>query len=239
MLTSQDHLIGSPLALADTEYAKKAWVKYQDLPGLQNQPVKFVQGSVTSVDCVAKSATVVDNASKAATTYEYDFFVAASGLRRAWPVVPQSLTRKQYLLEAEEHIHSVANAQHGVVIVGGGAVGIEMAAELKMTKPDIKVTLTHSRDQLLSSEGLSDECKDKALELLEEAGVQMLMNHRLANSETANPGDGSSKLNLTFTNGHTMVASQVIMAVSKSQSTATYLPASAVDEDGFVKIKSK
>ncbi|KZZ94909.1 Pyridine nucleotide-disulfide oxidoreductase, NAD-binding domain protein [Moelleriella libera RCEF 2490] len=231
------HLIGSPLALADAEYAKKAWVKYQDLPCLHTPQVRVIQGSVTSVNCEAKTATTVDAATKVATTHEYDYFVAATGLRRAWPVVPQSLTRKQYLIEAGDHIHAVVNAHHGVVVVGGGAVGIEMAAELKMVKPNVKVVLVHSRDKLLSAEALSDECKDKALELLRETGVDVLMNHRLAASQKVDTTDGSSKYELTFTNGHKMVASEVIMALSQSRTTSTYLPSSAIDEEGFVKIQ--
>ncbi|GAB0131985.1 hypothetical protein EsDP_00000436 [Epichloe bromicola] len=231
------HLIGSPLALADTEYAKKTWIKFQDLPGLDNPRIKFVHGSVSRVDCEAKTATTVDNTTRVATTHHYDYFVAATGLRRAWPVVPQSLTKKQYVLEAEEHIHAVSNAQHGVVVVGGGAVGIEMAAELKMAKPGVKVTLVHSRDKLLSSEDLSDECKDKSLELLREAGVDVLMNHRLATTKTAETTDASSKYEIEFANGHGMTASVVIMALSKSTSTATYLPPSALDDEGFVRIR--
>lgn len=236
---TKDHLIGSPLAFADSEYAKKAWVKFQDLPALQSPQVKFVRASVSSVDCEARTATVVDTTTKEATTYAYDYFVAATGLRRAFPVVPQSLKRKQYLIELEEHIHAVANAQHGVVVVGGGAVGIEMAAELKLVQPGIQVTLAHSRDKLLSSEGLSDECKDKALELLKEANVDVLMNHRLATSTKVDTADGSIKHELEFTNGYKMTASQVIMALSRSETTATYLPTSAVDEEGLVKIQPK
>jgi hypothetical protein len=51
---------------------------------------------------------------------QYDYFVAASGLRRVWPVVPQSLRRKQYLFEASDHIRAATTARHGVVVVGGG-----------------------------------------------------------------------------------------------------------------------
>lgn len=50
---------------------------------------------------------------------EYDFFVAASGLRRVWPVVPQSTIKEKYLKEAQGQIHTLKNA-NGVVVVGGG-----------------------------------------------------------------------------------------------------------------------
>ena len=235
------HLIGAPLALADADYSKKAWVKFQDIPALHELPgkVKVVQGSVTSVDPASRTATVVDHATGLAATHEYDYFVAASGLRRVWPVVPQALGRKQYLLEAGEHIHTVTNARDGVVVVGGGAVGIEMAAELKMVKPHVSVTLVHSRDKLLSSEGLPDETKDVALELLKEAGVEVLMEHRLASSTKVETADGAPRYEVVFTNGKTLVASQVVMAMSKCTPTTSYLPKSAVNADGYVKIRPK
>ena len=199
----------------------------------------MVHGSVSSIDPEAKQATVLDHATKEAATYDYDFFVAASGLRRAWPVVPQSLTRKQYLIEAGEHIHSVANTRDGVIVVGGGAVGIEMAAELKFVKPHVKVTLVHSRDRLLSSESLPDETKDKALEVLQKTGVEVLLNTRLATSNKVETGDGAPRYEVEFTNGQRMVASEVVMAVSRPQPTTSYLPSSALDEEGYVKIRTR
>ncbi|KAH8735297.1 hypothetical protein BGZ61DRAFT_490937 [Ilyonectria robusta] len=232
------HLIGTPLALADSEYAKKNWVKYSDCAGLQVPNLKILQGSVTSVDPEAKTAVVTDALTKETSTHKYDYFVAASGLRRVWPVVPQSTTRKQYLLEAEKQIQNLNNAKHGVVIVGGGAVGIEMAAELKMVKPHLQVTLVHSRDKLLSNENLPDETRDVALKVLKEGGVEALMSHRLASTKQVETTDGSVKHEVEFTNGHKIFASEVVMAVSKSTRTTNYLPESSVDEEGYVKIKT-
>ncbi|KAF5667580.1 pyridine nucleotide-disulfide oxidoreductase [Fusarium heterosporum] len=231
------HLIGSPLALADSNFSKKNWVKYSDIPGLKDPSINIIQGSVNSVNPETKKAIISAHLTQEKSELEYDYLVASTGLRRVWPVVPQSLTRKQYLLEAENHINAVQNAKHGVVVVGGGAVGIEMAAELKMVKPHLKVTLVHSRDKLLSSEGLPDETKDVALELLREAGVEPLMSHRVTSTNKVQTTDGSDKYEIEFTNGHKMFASQVVMAISRSVPTSTYLPACSLDEDGFVKIK--
>jgi NADH dehydrogenase FAD-containing subunit len=79
-----------------------------------------LQGSVKSVDPQQKVATFAAHGSGETSDLRYDYFVAATGLRRAWPVVPQSLRRKQYLFEAGDHIRAATAAKHGVVIVGGG-----------------------------------------------------------------------------------------------------------------------
>lgn len=151
--------------------------------------------------------------------------------------MPQSLWRKQYLSEAGSHIRAVQNAHAGVVVVGGGAVGIEMAAELKVVQPDTKVTLVHSRDRLLSSEPLPDECKDRALELVKEAQVDVLLGKRLAETKEIQDATGQTVTEITFTDGAQMTASVVIMAVSKSIPATEFLPKEALEEEGLIKIQ--
>ena len=82
--------------------------------------MRVVQGSVTSVDPAAKRASILDNATKDVSVEDYDFLIAASGIRRPFPVQPQALSRKAFLVEAEEQIHAAKSATHGVVVVGGG-----------------------------------------------------------------------------------------------------------------------
>lgn len=119
-----------------------------------------------------------------------------------------------------------------------GAVGIEMAAELKLVHPNLNVTLVHSRDKLLSSEALPDEVKDRSFELLREAKVTVLMSHRLSRTEEIKDDAGKPCLKVHFTNGHTMLADQVSMAVSRSVPTTMYLPSDVLDEEGYVKIQA-
>ncbi|KAJ3492771.1 hypothetical protein NLG97_g5156 [Lecanicillium saksenae] len=232
------HIVGAPLALADTEYSKKAWVPFKDMTDLQDESVTFVHGSLSRVDCATKKATILQHGTGEPTVLDYDYFCAATGYRRVWPVVPQSLTYQEYLEETHAHIQKVTGAKHGVLVVGGGAVGIEMAAELKLTMPHLKVTLAHSRDKLLSSEGLSDECKDVSLDLVKDANVNVLMNHRLESYKPIETTDDSVKHSAKFTNGEKTEASVVIVGVSHSIPATDFLPASALDEEGKVKIRS-
>lgn len=166
----------------------------------------------------------------------YDFFIAATGLRRVWPVVPQSLTKDEYLAEAANHIQSVSAASHGTVVIGGGAVGIEMAAETKLCHPHTKVTLVHSRDKLLSSEPLPDETKDAAHQALLDADVEVLLSERVIGTTASIGTDGKALQTLTLQNGPHLIASQVIRAISQSVPNTSYLPKSALDSDGLVKI---
>ncbi|OIW22671.1 pyridine nucleotide-disulfide oxidoreductase-like protein [Coniochaeta ligniaria NRRL 30616] len=217
-------------------FAEKAWVKYENIPALQIPNIRVIQGSVRGLHTLTKVASVATHGSTDELQLEYDYLVAATGLRRAWPVVPQSHQRKKYLLEVGGHLRNVQDAKHGVVVVGGGAVGIEMAAELKLIQPHTEVTLVHSREKLLSAEPLPDEVKDKALELVREASVNVLMSHRLKAVEEVKAEGQSRCFDLKFNNGHSMRASEVIMAISNSVPSTTFLPQAALDEEGYVRI---
>ncbi|EEY16943.1 conserved hypothetical protein [Verticillium alfalfae VaMs.102] len=197
------HLIGSPLALASSDYAAKTWIKFRDIPALQRPNIRFVQGSLDKINTATKSATVLSHITKIPQDISYDFMVSATGLRRPWPVVPQSLLRKQFLLEAEEQIHAVHNAPDGVVI------------------------------------NLSDECKDVALDLTREAGVEVLLNHRVAETRKLDVPEGSrTRYEVEFTSGEKRFASEVIMAVSRPVPSTGYLPAETLDEEGYAKVDS-
>lgn len=106
--------------MASREYAKKAWVEYKNVKVLQRPNVTFVQGTVTNVDCENKTATIAVRKTQKTRVETYDFFIAATGLRRVWPVVPQALTRESYLEEVGAHCDRVLNSTAPVLVVGGG-----------------------------------------------------------------------------------------------------------------------
>lgn len=225
------------MALSSPEYAKKAWRKYNDIAALQHPNVRITQGSLTKIDHDRKIASIkLSTADNEPLEEPYDFFIAATGLRRVWPVVPQSLTKESYLTETAVHIANISTASHGTVIIGGGAVGIEMAAETKLYHPSTKVTLVHSRASLLSSEPLPDETKDAALTALRDAGVDVLLSQRVTSTEPSIGPDGRALQTLTLQDGSSIQASNVISAISRSVPATAYLPKAALDADGLVKI---
>jgi NADH dehydrogenase FAD-containing subunit len=235
-LTVPDHTIGSPLALSSPDYATKAWRKYDDIAALQHPNIHIKQGRLTHIDPDRRVGQIRLSGCEVPSEQPYDFFIAATGLRRVWPVVPQSLTKAEYLAETADHIKNVIVASHGTVVIGGGAVGIEMAAEAKLCHPHTKVTLVHSRDKLLSSEPLPDETKDMALQALRDAGVEVLLSERVTGTTASIGPDGRALQTLTLQEGKHLIASQVISAISRSVPNTSYLPKSALDSEGLVKI---
>ncbi|KAJ5970101.1 FAD-dependent pyridine nucleotide-disulfide oxidoreductase [Penicillium vulpinum] len=230
------HLIGSPKALACEKFASEAWTRFKDIPGLQHPDLSFIQGSVSSVDFNAKVAHIVDAETKSNHTEPYDYLVASSGLRRSFPTVPQSLRRDEFLKEAREHMTEVKHARDGIVVVGGGAVGVEMAAELKILNPEQKVTLIHSRKRLLSSEPLPDEFAERVDSILRDTGVEVILGQRVVSTIAVNTKDGTRAWNLILSDGQQLRTGHVLNAVSQSVPTSTYLPKEALNEEGYIKV---
>ena len=98
----------------------KAWIKFDDLPALRAPNISHVHGTIFNVDCERKVAVISDANTGKQYEEKYDYLIAATGLRREWPTVPQALTREAYMKEAGDHIAKVKIAKEGVVVIGEG-----------------------------------------------------------------------------------------------------------------------
>ncbi|KAJ6121212.1 FAD-dependent pyridine nucleotide-disulfide oxidoreductase, partial [Penicillium sp. IBT 18751x] len=232
------HLIGSPKALACEKFASESWTRFQDIPALKSPNIKFIQGSVSSIDCAAKVAQILETETQSTRAEPYDYLVVGSGLRRAFPTVPRSIQRAKFLQEAKRHAGDIRNAREGVVIIGGGAVGVEMAAELKALVPEQKVTLIHSRKRLLSSEPLPDDFAERVETILHEMGVEVILEQRVVDTIAVDADGERCAWRLTLSGGQQLTTGHVLSAVSRPIPTSTYLSPEALTDDGYVKVHS-
>ncbi|CAO1613769.1 unnamed protein product [Parajaminaea phylloscopi] len=95
------------------------------------------------------------------------------------------------------HTQEQIKDAHRIVLVGGGALGVEFATDIKSVYPDKDVTLIHSRQRLLPN--FDERVHDYAKARLEELGVNLVLGERLALTEgcprgsttALSPGDAS------------------------------------------------
>lgn len=114
---------------------------------------------------------------------------------------------------------------------------MEMAAELKILNPTQKVTLIHSRDRLLSSEPLPDDFAARALSILLETGVEVVLGQRVVETTAVDTdNDNARAWELTLSDGRKLTTGHVLNAVSQSVPTSTYLSKEALNEDGYIKV---
>lgn len=103
-----------------------------------------------------RAAIVVDrvisiNSSQVRTekaTYPYDYLVIASGSSYSPPIKESGIvvaTRAEHL---REH-HAKLDQANSVLIIGGGPVGVELAAEIAEHYPRKQITIVHANDRLI------------------------------------------------------------------------------------------
>lgn len=122
-------------------------------------------------------------------------------------------------------------------LIVAGAVGVEMAGEIKVNFPEQKVTLIHSRNELLSSEPLPDEFKERALRELRAEGVNVILNDRVLETHPVGTDDGSALYRLRLKDNSHILAGHVISAISHPVPTSSYIPKAALDSENYVKIR--
>lgn len=99
------------------------------------------------MDLESKRLTLLASGSAKRSILEYDRLIVASGLRRVWPVVPQSLRKRDYEEEVGGHINKVKGNEE-VVVIGGGklhTIRTNRHTPIIHTRIDIAtVTIQHS-----------------------------------------------------------------------------------------------
>ncbi|KKY27571.1 putative amid-like nadh [Phaeomoniella chlamydospora] len=163
----------------------------------------------------------------------YAYLVIATGTKLTPPSsLPGSekLEGVQYL---QKHAATVAKSST-IVIIGGGAVGVQMATDIKELYPEKSVTLVHSREQLMNKfhHGLDEIIKDRCREL----GINLKLGSRVKVPSKGYPTDGS-QFNVELTDGSTIPADFAIICTGMTpQSTLLEsLSPASIGEDGFIK----
>ncbi|KAK8131558.1 FAD/NAD(P)-binding domain-containing protein [Apiospora sp. TS-2023a] len=111
----------------------------------------------------------------------YAFLVIATGSGAAdgLPSRVAADTKADGMALLQDMQCNIKQAQH-LVVVGGGAAGVELAADAKQRYPEKHVTLVHSRKAVMHRFG--PELQAAALQGLEDLGVEVVLQERTTSS---------------------------------------------------------
>jgi NADH dehydrogenase FAD-containing subunit len=147
----------------------KSFMPYEGL--LKNKPGSFVLGTAKSIkkNPAGGGKVVLENGQRV----NFDILALAPGSRHDGPVsIPKtkaetnlSIARWQSRIEAASHI----------VLVGGGAVGIEYAGEIKDFYPEKRVTIVHGNKQLLNN-AYPDKFRRRLERVIRDRDVDIVFN---------------------------------------------------------------
>ncbi|KAG9786667.1 Fe-regulated protein 8 [Exophiala dermatitidis] len=118
---------------------------------------EFRQATVVAID--PHKVTLDDG-----STIEYEYLAIATGSKARYPAQLDA-NEKRECIDYFQAQRGQIEAAKDIVIVGGGAAGVEIAGDIKTKFPDKNVTLVHSRDRLLNNfDPALHEIAKKALE---------------------------------------------------------------------------
>ncbi|KAF3386360.1 Apoptosis-inducing factor [Penicillium rolfsii] len=177
-VTLLDKRDGFSFAYTSPREANHMWIPYSQFSRLDREDVIIIQGTASRVDTKCQEVLFLDNEDKK-RVLRFDYLIIATGICRKWPISPDATEKSAFLEETSKFAKELGAARdQGVVVIGGGAVGIEFSGKIKTLYPETQVTLIHSGKKLLSREALPGKFKCRALELLQEQGVTVLLSER-------------------------------------------------------------
>jgi len=164
-----------------------------------NEPDHIKKIQVMHSKYLKKAKIIIGEVSEASKEFvkvngekiNFDYLVISSGSRYNGPIKEQNIV-------ITTRAHHLANWSHKlfdskkVLIVGGGLVGVELAAEISTHFKDKDVTLVHSRDKLIPRN--NPKSTKYAEKFLKKHNVKLIFNTRIESKDkkTFSIGEGKS-----------------------------------------------
>eukprot|EP01117_Protostelium_nocturnum_P017187 TRINITY_DN6956_c0_g1_i1.p1 TRINITY_DN6956_c0_g1~~TRINITY_DN6956_c0_g1_i1.p1 ORF type:complete len:375 (+),score=125.85 TRINITY_DN6956_c0_g1_i1:84-1208(+) len=171
------HGIAAVRAAVAPSYAPKIYIPYDNTL----KKGKVISGTVTNV---AEGQVTVEGME---APLPYDYLVLSSGCK--WP---KFLRGQNSAVGIEIQKLSTANASEAtnILIIGGGAVGVELACEIRFLYADKKITLVHNKEKLLSPTNFKPKFYSKLAEKLERMKIEVITGDSVIPQEEGIPEDG-------------------------------------------------
>ncbi|ETP08419.1 hypothetical protein F441_15597 [Phytophthora nicotianae CJ01A1] len=240
------HAVGTPRAVVDANYTKKLFVPYDSvIPPSAKAFVKIQRAVVTRIVPGANEIEYApigedgDMLAGPVKSMPYDYLVVATGSTYTVPIKQPKNNFKRSTTEAKlAEVREQVKAANSVLIVGGGAVGVEVAGEIKAKYPSKTVTILEGKDKLVANDDVRDKFRTKLSTYLKRLGVKVVLGERLTERLA---GNNFEKRTLRTDKGTEIESDVQLLCGGFSPTTELIqkLDASLVTAEGFIKVNSK
>ncbi|KAJ1854225.1 hypothetical protein LPJ73_002511 [Coemansia sp. RSA 2703] len=166
------HYIGITRGITEPEFGEQLWVPFAKVGWMQHPNITFKQGTVTKI-----TSTQIE-LHDSNQPIEFDYLIVALGVGRHAPIGVGVPTKSRFV-DQLNWANKEIQAADSVAVIGGGAVGIEMAADIKCDYPEKQVTLIHSRKLPLPGP-FKDEFRQSVVDILRHSiGVDVVLGERV------------------------------------------------------------
>ncbi|KAK5376330.1 hypothetical protein LTS13_005128 [Exophiala xenobiotica] len=170
----------------------------------------------------------------------FDYLTVATGTLLSQPAAMKKDDKQSSVSYLKQHQNDVERAK-SILIVGGGAVGVQMATDLKEYYPDKNITVVHSRVHLMPQ--YHHKFHELVKKRFDELGVRLITGARVK----IPPGgfsDNGSPFDVELTNGQKASTDFVILATGQSPNNTLVrdldpdLPNAVINPDnGYIRVR--
>ena len=226
-----------PLYLSgDTNFLKMS--SYTTTSELENLKIEVkTQVAVLDIDVTQKKLLFLDLVDQIEDEVSYDKLILATGSYPSLPLVKGEFRDKLFVIKKyddAEKIKKFMNESRSVIIIGGGAVGVELAELMK--NAHIKTTLIHPSSYILNRY-LDEAVALEVQKSLINRGIAIETNTIVTSiqEETIEIKQKTKKLSHIFTqDGHEFIADGVIYATGFRPSTFLVADKVALGDKGAI-----
>lgn len=223
------------------EHEHKAFIPYTSVfkqPNIKNPDHHvFIKAKAASV---FPHHVELDREWQGSKRVDFDHLVVATGTKLPSPGSMQSDEKKESVDYFKVYQKGVQTADK-VVIIGGGAVGVQMATDMKEVYPEKHVTLVQSRKTVMPK--FDSKLHDIIKERFDVLGIELITENRVIVPKDGFPSDGS-EFEVELKDGRRIPAQLVILATGQIpnnqllHSLAPSGPESLINpENGYIRVR--
>ncbi|XP_008428719.1 ferroptosis suppressor protein 1 [Poecilia reticulata] len=221
------HNVAALRASVQPGFAQRTFIPYAETFG-----TSFLQGRVERVDPEGQLVVL-----QGGREVHYSHLILCTGSDGPFPGKFNTEASLQDGVTAYEDMVGQIQAADSVLVVGGGATGVEMAAEIKTEYPDKKVVLIHSRIGL-ADPLMAQSVRQQAKEVLLEKGVELVLDQKVSNLSELPLNRTQKNLQVRTDKGETLETDLVICCTGIRVNSGAYASslAGSIAADGALKV---
>ncbi|NXF89578.1 AIFM2 factor, partial [Eubucco bourcierii] len=208
------HNVAALRAAVESGFAKKTFISYSVTFG-----DSFRQGKVVGIDPERQQVLLSDG-----EELHYSHLILATGSDGPFPGKFNEIVDMESAIQTYEDMVKEIEKSERILVVGGGAAGVEMAAEIKTEYPAKEVTLVHSKVALADAE-LLDSVRQEVKEILLRKGVHLLLGEKVDNMENLTPNQFQKDTVVRTEKGTEVVVDMVILCTGIKINSSAYATA--------------
>ncbi|GAA5962740.1 hypothetical protein JCM3765_006187 [Sporobolomyces pararoseus] len=234
------HLFAYPRFAIVPSHEQKAFLPFETMLPSPHQILSSTTALSVSPD--TRTITLLDSTTGKQSDLEYEVLVLATGTQLSPPgTIPGTGTKREGI-EYLQSLQADLERSKRVCILGGGAIGVQMACDLATLYPPSRtgksITLLHSHETLMNRfhPTLSDIIKERFNNL----GVKTVLGSRAKIPSGGFTETNGKKITIETEDGRKLEADCIIQSTGQTANSSlvsTFAP-SAIASNGFVTVDS-